>query len=190
MSKLKKKNHPSFLCNPHPGIYLLILKREEAGEIQKKRERETSMWERNINWLHSVHALTRDQIATFRCRDDAPTKWATWLGQKKFHFKAKRSGTDIEFEVVRQLNYQEDPKSIFCVFKVLWDEVVNVRKKKIPKPRFNSRASVCPMSPIQNLQALRREGADTWVRGYGSLGGKVQAPAIPLVLLSHTIGTS
>ena len=42
----------SFLFfNPHPRIHLLIL----------ERERDTSMWERNINWLPPVHAPTMDQ---------------------------------------------------------------------------------------------------------------------------------
>ena len=36
-----------------------FLEREEGGE--KERERETSMWERNINWLSPVHATTSDR---------------------------------------------------------------------------------------------------------------------------------
>ena len=58
------------------------------------RERETSMWERNINWLPPVYTLTRDRTHNlgvcpdqelnpqpFGVWEDAPTNWATWPEQ-------------------------------------------------------------------------------------------------------------
>ena len=50
-------NNNLFIFNPHPRICLLILEREEVGE----RERETLMWERNIDWLPLVRSSNRDQ---------------------------------------------------------------------------------------------------------------------------------
>ena len=59
----------------------------------RERERETSMWERNIVWLPPVPTPTGDRTCNLGlCTDlklnpqhvgvwdDAPTNWATWPG--------------------------------------------------------------------------------------------------------------
>ena len=70
-------------------IYLLIWEREDGGE----RERNSDV--RNINWLPTICALTRDgtrslgmcpdqelNLQPFDAWDDVPTHWATWPGPK------------------------------------------------------------------------------------------------------------
>ena len=64
------------------------------------REREILMWERNINWLPPIHALTGDRthilgmcpdresnLQPFTVRNNAATKWATWPGQESQNLK-------------------------------------------------------------------------------------------------------
>ena len=59
--------------------------RERKIEIERDRqrdtEREASMWERNIDQLPPVCALTGDgNVNLFGVWDDAPTNWATQPG--------------------------------------------------------------------------------------------------------------
>ena len=80
---------------PHLRICLLILEREEG------RERETAMWERNINRMPPIHAPTgywthnlgmcpdrKLILQSFGAWDDSPTNWPTKLGPEITGFKA------------------------------------------------------------------------------------------------------
>ena len=71
------------------GYVSFIDFREKMG-TERERERETSMWERNIYWLLPIYALTGDRTWNlgmcpnqgsnpqhFGVRDDALTNWAT-----------------------------------------------------------------------------------------------------------------
>ena len=59
-----------WVFNPHLRMCSLILETKEG------RERETSMWERNINQLPLIHDPTRDQTHTpGMCSDQEPNLW-------------------------------------------------------------------------------------------------------------------
>ena len=86
-----------YFVNPHPRICLLILERKEGGE--RETERETSMWERNINGLPPLHTLTGDwtcslgmcpeqglNLQPFGVWDVTPTKHTTQQGQRLCFF--------------------------------------------------------------------------------------------------------
>ena len=64
-----------FIFNPHLRICFLIDFRErerERGERQRKKE--TSMQERNIDWLPPISALTQDPTCNlFGAWEDPPT---------------------------------------------------------------------------------------------------------------------
>ena len=83
-----------FVFNPYPRIYLLIFRERGSGG---EGDRETSMWERNINQLPPARAPTgiktlnlgtrRGQVSnptTFWCRDNTPTNWVTQPGVAVF----------------------------------------------------------------------------------------------------------
>ena len=82
------------LFNPHPRTFFMAFR--ELG-----RERETLMWERNIDWLPSVCTLTRAQnpslgmcsdwdsnLQHFSVHDNAPTE-PHWPGLYKCFYKAR-----------------------------------------------------------------------------------------------------
>ena len=74
----------NYLCPIYLFIYLFIIFRRE-GKEGRKRVRETSMWERNINWLLPIHTPTGDQTCnspgiepmTFCFVGQCLTSWAT-----------------------------------------------------------------------------------------------------------------
>ena len=84
--------------------YMFIDFKERKGRKRKRkgermRERETSMWERNINWLPPSFIPTRDRTCSpgmcpdwasipqhFSVQHNTLTNWATWPGPNSFNF--------------------------------------------------------------------------------------------------------
>ena len=80
----------TYFFNPHRRYVLLTLEKEK-GEVE--RERETLMWDRNIDWLPSICTPNRDwthnlgmcsdrgpNLQTFGVWDDTPTNLVTQSG--------------------------------------------------------------------------------------------------------------
>ena len=65
----------NFFKSSSEDIFLLILEKDKGV-----KERETSMWERNINQWPPVRTLTRIEPAAFWCTGRCPANWAMWQG--------------------------------------------------------------------------------------------------------------
>ena len=98
------------------------------GQRERKRDRETWVWERNINKLLSLCApwgiefitqvcsLTRNQTCNlFGERDDAPINWATWPGL--FHFLIKFSHREPPVSTLLTRSKKIDFLVLFLIFE-------------------------------------------------------------------------
>ena len=78
-------------------MFPLIWEEVGGGERERERERDTMMWERNINLLPPVHTLTRDAThkpgmcpdsesnqQPFSAQNNAPTNWAMQPGLQQW----------------------------------------------------------------------------------------------------------